>query len=385
MHRLSRSIALAGLLTALVTGLTAGAAAAAGSPTVGHVYVNNNSTGRNSVAGFDRHADGSLTPIPGSPFDAGGAGTGSPFGSAGGLQESPDGRYLLATDPASNQISVLRIDPDGSLQLASIHASNGTTPSSIAIHGGLVYVANDGAGGSNYTGFRLNPVGRLIPIPGSTVALPDDALPGQILISPDGRRLVGTRVGPNAGPSFLDGFRIGPDGRLTAAPDSPFAAQRIGPFGSVFSPVHGDQLFVSNAHDGANAGSVSVYDVAANGALSAIAGSPFADLQTAPCWVAISPDGGALFAVNTGAGSVSRYAVAADGSLTLVGSTGLNTPTGLRAFDAGLSPDGAFLYIVDAGVAKVSAFAVDGTTITEIAGSPIAIPGGAAPFGMVVD
>jgi len=385
MHRLSRSIALAGLLTALVTGLTAGAAAAAGSPTVGHVYVNNNSTGRNSVAGFDRHADGSLTPIPGSPFDAGGAGTGSPFGSAGGLQESPDGRYLLATDPASNQISVLRIDPDGSLQLASIHASNGTTPSSIAIHGGLVYVANDGAGGSNYTGFRLNPVGRLIPIPGSTVAIPDDALPGQILISPDGRRLVGTRVGPNAGPSFLDGFRIGPDGRLTAAPDSPFAAQRIGPFGSVFSPVHGDQLFVSNAHDGANAGSVSVYDVAANGALSAIAGSPFADLQTAPCWVAISPDGGALFAVNTGAGSVSRYAVAADGSLTLVGSTGLNTPTGLRAFDAGLSPDGAFLYIVDAGVAKVSAFAVDGTTITEIAGSPIAIPGGAAPFGMVVD
>ena len=280
MHRLSRSIALAGLLTALVTGLTAGAAAAAGSPTVGHVYVNNNSTGRNSVAGFDRHADGSLTPIPGSPFDAGGAGTGSPFGSAGGLQESPDGRYLLATDPASNQISVLRIDPDGSLQLASIHASNGTTPSSIAIHGGLVYVANDGAGGSNYTGFRLNPVGRLIPIPGSTVALPDDALPGQILIS---------------------------------------------------------------------------------------------------------PDGGALFAVNTGAGSVSRYAVAADGSLTLVGSTGLNTPTGLRAFDAGLSPDGAFLYIVDAGVARVSAFAVDGTTITEIAGSPIAIPGGAAPFGMVVD
>jgi len=385
MHRLSRSIALAGLLTALVTGLTAGAAAAAGSPTVGHVYVNNNSTGRNSVAGFDRHADGSLTPIPGSPFDAGGAGTGSPFGSAGGLQESPDGRYLLATDQASNQISVLRIDPDGSLQLASIHASNGTTPSSIAIHGGLVYVANDGAGGSNYTGFRLNPVGRLIPIPGSTVALPDDALPGQILISPDGRRLVGTRVGPNAGPSFLDGFRIGPDGRLTAAPDSPFAAQRIGPFGSVFSPVHGDQLFVSNAHDGANAGSVSVYDVAANGALSAIAGSPFADLQTAPCWVAISPDGGALFAVNTGAGSVSRYAVAADGSLTLVGSTGLNTPTGLRAFDAGLSPDGAFLYIVDAGVARVTAFAVDGSTITEIAGSPIAIPGGAAPFGMVVD
>jgi hypothetical protein len=28
---------------------------------------------------------------------------------------------------------------------------------------------------------------------------------------------------------------------------------------------------------------------------------------------------------------------------------------------------------------------VDGTNLTELAGSPMAIPGGAAPFGMVVD
>ena len=383
MHRFSRLLGLAGLLATLVAGLIAGPVAAAGSATVGHVYVNNNSAGRNTIAAFDRHADGSLTPISGSPFDAGGAGTGAPFGSAGGLQETADGRYLLATDPASNQVSVLRIKPNGGLRLADVASSNGTTPTSIAVHGSLVYVANGGAGGSNYTGFRLNAGGRLRPIPGSTYALPDNALPGHILISPDGRRLVGTRVGPNAGPSYLDAFAISRNGRLTPAPGSPFAAQRIGPFGSTFSPVHGDQLFVSNAHDGAGAGSVSVY-VAADGTLTAIAGSPFADFQTAPCWVAISPDGGALFAINTGSGSISRYSVAADGALTLAGSTALNG-TGLRPFDAAVSPDGDHLYVVDAGVAKVSAFSVDGTTITEQAGSPVAIPGGAAPFGMVVD
>jgi 6-phosphogluconolactonase (cycloisomerase 2 family) len=384
MHRLRRSLALAGLLATLVTGLTAGAAAAAASPTVGHVYVNNNSAGRNSVAGFDRHADGSLSQIPGSPFDAGGAGTGGPYGSAGGLQETADGRYLLATDPASNEISVLRVRSDGSLQLVDVESSNGTSPVSIAVHGSLVYVANGGAGGSNYTGFRLSAGGELTPIADSTFALPDTAAPGHILISPDGRQLVATRVGPSAGPSYLDGFRIGLDGRLTAAPGSPFGAQRIGPFGSVFSPTHRSQLFVSNAHDGPGAGSVSVYDVARNGSLSAISGSPFADLQTAPCWVAISPDGRALFAVNTGAGTISRYAVAASGQLTLAGSTALSG-TGLRAFDAAVSRDGSFLYVVDAGVAKVSAFAVNGTSITEIAGSPVSIPGGAAPFGMVVD
>ena len=389
MHRPVRLARFARLAAAAAAarGLLAGLAVApvsAATPVVGHVYVNQNTAGANTIAGFNRHADGSLTAIAGSPFAAGGAGTGAPFGSAGGLQETADGRYILATDPASDQISVLRILPGGNLKIADVVSSNGHTPTSIAVHRGLVYVANGGAGGSNYTGFRLDAGGHLRHIAGSTVALPDTAAPGHVLISPDGTRLVATRVGPNAGPSFLDGFRIGSDGRLTAAPGSPFAAQRIGPFGSTFSPVDDNLLFVSNAHDGAGAGSVSVYDVADNGGLTAISGSPFADNQTAPCWVAISPDGAALFAVNTAVPSISRYAVAANGTLTLAGSTSFNTPSGLRPFDASVSPDDSFLYVVDAGAAKISAFAVDGTGLTELTGSPVAIPGG-APFGMVVD
>jgi len=386
MHRLirlARAVGLAAATTAIALSLSVTGALAA-SPVVGHVYVNDNTAGQNTIAGFDRHADGSLTPIPGSPFNAGGAGTGSAFGSAGGLQESSDGRYLLATDPASNDISVLRIKPNGSLQLTEVQDSNGTVPTSIAVHDSLVYVANGGAGGSNYTGFRLNAGGHLTPIPGSTYTLPDNALPGHVLISPDGTRLVGMRVGPSAGPSYLDGFAIGRDGRLTAAAGSPFAAQRIGPFGSAFSPTDPDQLFVSNAHDGAGNGSVSVYDVASDGTLTAIAGSPFADNQTAPCWVAISPDGDALFAVNTGSGTVSRYTVAGDGTLGLIGSTTLPGPAPRRAFDAAVSPDGEYLYIVNA-VGGISAFAVDGTSIAELSGSPIATPAGSTPFGMVVD
>ena len=205
MHRGRRLITLAGAIAAIATTLSVGTVAAAGPRTVGHVYVNNNSSGQNTIAAFDRHADGSLTPIAGSPFPAGGAGTGAPYGSAGGLQRSSDGRYLLATDPASNQISVLRIKPNGGLQIADVVGSHGTSPVSIAVHGSLVYVANGGAGGSNYTGFRLNAGGHLSHIAGSTFGLPDDALPGHVLISPDGRRLVATRVGPNAGPSFSTG------------------------------------------------------------------------------------------------------------------------------------------------------------------------------------
>ena len=187
------------------------------------------------------------------------------------------------------------------------------------------------------------------PIQGSTVSLPDDALPGHILISPDGHRLVATRVGPNAGPVVPRRLPHPCRRHARRRPGSPFAAQRIGPFGSTFSPIDDDRLFVSNAHDGPGAGSVSVYDVAANGGLTPISGSPFADNQTAPCWVAISPDGRALFAVNTAVPSISSYAVAGNGQLTLTGSTPFSKPNGLRPFDAQVSPDGDNLYVVDAG------------------------------------
>src|SRR3954469_25191484 len=103
----SALIAIASVLA--TTSPIAAASATSVSGVVGHVYVNNNTAGTNSVAGFDRHADGSLTPIAGSPFKAGGAGPGAACGSAGGLQETADGRSLVATDPGSNEISVLRI------------------------------------------------------------------------------------------------------------------------------------------------------------------------------------------------------------------------------------------------------------------------------------
>ena len=386
MHRSTRLLALGVTLATLLIGSTTGAyAAAPGRDIVGHVYVNNNSAGENTVAGFDRHADGTLSAIVGSPFAAGGAGTGSPLGSAGAIQFSSDGRYVLAVDPASNEISVLRVKHDGSLDLVETDGSNGTTPVSLAVNGNLVYAANLGAGGSNYTGFTLNGGGHLRPIADSTFNLPDDALPGHVLFSGDGRHLVGTRVGPNAGPSAIDSFSVGADGRLTAAPGSPFPAQRIGPFGSAFRPTNPDQLFVSNAHDGALAGSVSAYDVAGDGTLTAIGDSPFADNQTAPCWVEVSHDGNYLFAINTGSGSISSYAIATGGSLTLLGSVPFNSANGLKPFDAQLDPSGGFLYVVDAGAAKVSAFAVDDGTLTELPSSPIAIPGGVAPFGIVVD
>jgi len=358
-------------------------AATQASPVVGHVYVNDNTAGTNTIGAFDRHADGTLTPQAGSPFAAGGAGTGAGLASQGALQISPDGRFLIAADAGSSQISVLRIKPDGSLRLVShgVVSSGGVLPVSVAIHDGLVYVANSGNGGSNYTGFRLRPNGRLQPIAGSTVALPDGSQPGDVLFSGNGTKLAGTRVGT----SQIDSFTVGSGGRLTAAPGSPFPAQGLGPFGSEFRPTNPHQLFVSNAHNaGAGSGTVSAFRDSANGTLSPIGSSPFADLQTAPCWVEITHDGRFLFAVNTGSGTISRYSIARGGALTLLGSTPVGATGGVGAVDARLSPDGRTLYVDESKIGAVGAFAVTGGNLTELATSPFTLPAGAAPAGVVV-
>ncbi|MGH2387545.1 MAG: lactonase family protein, partial [Chloroflexota bacterium] len=361
MHMLTRAAMALGGLALTVAG-PAGSLlpVSAQSAVVGRVYVNDNTAGPNTIAGFARRFDGTLTPLPGSPFPAGGAGTGTIIGSQGALQMTNDGRYLLAVDAGSNQISVLRITGASLQAVGSPVSSGGIAPISIAVHGNLVYVANEGNGtiGSNYTGFTLDPSGQLTPLSNSTVPLAATAAPGDILFNSTGTSLVGTEVGPAAGPSFIDSFTVGSDGRLTAAPGSPFPAQAVGPFGSEFSPTNPTQLYVSNAHGGANVGSVSAYDVGVTGALNPIGASPFADKQTAPCWVEITQDGKYLFAVNTAVPSISRYQILRAGALSLIGSTVFNDPTGLRPFDARLDPSGKLLYVVDAGLDMVSAFAV---------------------------
>jgi 6-phosphogluconolactonase len=378
-----------GMLALAVTAI--GAAAAQASPAtdvVGQAYVNQNTTGANTIAAFDRHADGSLTALPGSPFAIGGSGLGAGIGSQGALESTRDGRFLLAVDPGSNQISVLRLNANGIPEpVGRPVSSGGIEPVSIAISPNqhLVYVANIGHGrtGSNYAGFRLSRSGQLTPRPGLTVPVPENSAVGDVLFNSTGDRLVGTRDNT----SLIDSFHVRRGGRLVAATGSPFPAQSLGPIGSEFSPINPEQLFVSNAHAGAGNGSVSAFDVSVGGVLSSIGSSPFADFQTAACWVEISHDGRYLFTVNTGSGSVSSYRIDANGSLALLGS--VTFKNGAGAVDARLSPDGRYLYVTGGSGHVLSGFSVNGGTLTELASSPTplpatALPAVSAPTGLVV-
>ena len=372
------------LLAFVIAGAAAATASAHGTAVTGHVYVNDNTAPANTIAAVDRHADGSLTPVPGSPFPAGGAGTGAGLASQGALQITDNGRYLVAVDAGSSQLSVLRIHRDGSLQLVrdGVVSSGGALPVSVAIHHRLVYVANASSVGPNDTGFILGDHGHLYPLTGSTVTLPDGSQPGDVLFNGDGRKLVGTRVAS----SQIDSFTVGWNGLLRAAPGSPFPAQGLGPFGSEFRPTNPDQLFVSNAHNTAtDSGTVSAFTDSSNGTLSSIGSSPFADLQMAPCWVEISHDGRFLFTVNTASGSISSYSITRGGTLALLGSTPVSAGGGVGGVDARMSPDGRTLYVDESKIGEVGAFAVNGGRLTELATSPTPLPAGATPAGIVVN
>jgi 6-phosphogluconolactonase len=342
----------------------------------GHVYLDGNTAGANTVAAYNRAADGSLTPTAGSPFQIGGAGLGKGLGSQGAIQLSDNNQFVLAVDAGSNQISVLRTSADGSLTPVpgSPFSSGGVQPVSIAVHKRLVYVANDGDAttSANYTGFTLTSQGQLVPLPNSTVNAPGAANDlGDVLFNQTGLKLAGTEVAS----SLIDSFRVDAQGYLHAAPGSPYAGQGVGAFGSAFRPTNPNQLFVTNAHNGGNdLGTVSAFGVANDGSLSSIGASPFADLQNAPCWAAITPDGKYLFAINTGSGTVSRLSIDGAGNLTLLGSTLVNDEGGVGGTDPSVSPDGQNLYINETAAHGVSEMTIKGGTLAELPGSPVALP-----------
>ena len=85
---------------------------------------------------------------------------------SGAAREKPIAAWRRASPVAAAAAAVVAIP-------AAAAASTGSSPVV-----GHVYVNDNTAGGSNYTGFRLTRVGRLAPVPGSTVALPSGSQPG---------------------------------------------------------------------------------------------------------------------------------------------------------------------------------------------------------------
>lgn len=333
----------------------------------GAVYTLTNDATRNAVAVFRRAADGTLTAA--GTYGTGGRGTGAGLGSQGALGLARGGRFLLAVNAGSHEISVFRVW-DRQLELTDRVPSRGEQPICLTTHGAAVYVLNAGGSGG-LAGFHLTGRGRLVPLPGSMRPLSGAAVgPAQVSFSPDGRELVVTEKAT----SRIDTYEV--DGAGRAGPPRPQPSAGQTPFGFAFDGR--GRLFVSEAFGGmADQSALSSYAPERGGALRTLSAS-VPTTETAACWVVVTDDGRHVYTTNTGSSSITGYRISAAGTLARLSADGVTGQTGAgsRPIDAALSAGSHYLYALSAGTNQISAFAIDRDGALTALGARGGLPAG---------
>lgn len=188
----------------------------------------------------------------------------------------------------------------------------------------------------------------------------DAPCPTSLAIDPQSKFVY---LASDSAPSSVWAFAIDSQtGTLTTVSGSPFLA---GPTPTKFAIDAGERfLFVTNRGDG----SVSVFAIGANGALSSVASKvPSGRGAWAP---AVDSAGKFLYVTNSVDNTVSAFSIASSGALTPV--TGSPYPTGTGPTEIVIDPSGQFLYVTNIASSNLSAFTINGTTgaLSAVSGSP---------------
>jgi len=311
------------------------------------VYVQTNAADGNEVLAFERGADGRLAPS--GRVATGGRGTGEAhLASQGSIVVSQDGRWLLVVNAGSDDVSLFAVE-EGGLVLNDRVAAGGATPTSVAIHGNVVYVLNNGT--PNLTGFTIDG-GRLVELEGSARRLSaDGADPAQVAFSPDGRTLVVTERGTDS----ISSYAI--DARGYASGPTTIDSSGKTPYGFGFT-ADGTMIATEAFGGEVGAAAASSYSLTDPGKLTPVSGS-IGDTRSEVCWAAVTNDGRFAYVTNFGDGTISSYAILADDSIELrdavAGSTGAGQK-GIR--DEAITRDGRYLYAIDADAQKVFGWTV---------------------------
>ena len=401
---------------------------------VGAVYAMTNGQGQvagtnvqgpNSVVAYAQAEDGTLSrigtyPTGGNGGDYDGGEGLDPLISAYAITKTLDNRFVLAVNAGSNTITSMAVNPDFSLTVADTQSTVDVGPNSIAfierdIDGiaGLVYVSNitrqeflaqgEPAQQGTILGFWLLEDGTLQPITDSRRELANR--PSAIQFSPNGEFVVVASI--NSGSSALASgsedeivvYSVNGDGTLSAdqlaGATSTLRGNTEGrnlPSAIGFQIVGDNYVVVTEAREfrpdgtppvfpGLQDGSVSTWQIAADGSLTAI------DLDVASgenntgrtaCWLDFS-DENTFFVSNAIEAGLASYSFN-DGDIELInqvaaqgtGATG-NTTDGASAFattegwiDLWISDDGQYLYQCYGLTGAIGVFEINGTELTQI-------------------
>lgn len=359
-------LAAAGGVGFAAAALLAGPAQA--SPSSNHeithpVFVAANDPAGNSIAVYDRHGDGTLTPA--GRYATGGRGgilDGSVvdhLASQGALTYDRAHGLLYSVNAGSNTLTLFAVHGDR-LQRLQVVGSGGTFPVSVAVHGNLVYVLNARNGGSIQGFVRVGDVLVRVPSWNRPLGLDPNATPefvstpGQVAFSPGGDQLI---VTTKANGNQIDVFNLDRLGRPSAPVVTPDPANV--PFAVAFDRTGR----VDIAEAGPNA--VASFVLNGDGRLTLVGRT--ATGQAATCWIVST--GAQVYADNAGSGSVSSFDVTSAGLI----SRG-NTATNSGTIDAALSSDGRNLYVQTGATGTVDEFAVGANGSLTPIGS-VTVPG----------
>ena len=321
----------------------------------GAVYTMTNQVAGNQLAVFARDGQGLLE----FPFfyPTGGMGTGGGLGEQGAIAIDKDGDTLYLVNAGSDTISVFDLSGKQP-NLIQVIPSGGMFPNSITVSNKLLYVLNAGGsvgGVDAITGFKVAGSGKLTPLANSTRGLSaESVLPAEVRFSPDNQWLVVTERNGNN----IDVFKVRDDGTTSSPTFTPSPVTDT--FGFVFDSK--GFLVVTQANNGVPPGSVSSYQILADGTARAITNTLVTGTQLAPCWDAITSNGKYVYTVNTASASVTGIELDSHtGTLTLLNPVG----GGL----AGLLPPGSgptdiavlgndVLYVNVGGTGQLAAFSI---------------------------
>jgi 6-phosphogluconolactonase len=334
---------------------------------VGEVYTIDNAAAGNNVWRFDRLSNGSL--VASGNFSTQGKGTGSNLASQGAVTLSNDGKWLLAVDAGSNEITLFMVNGT-SLTFADKQSSHGLAPISIAVNGSWVYVLNNGTAttAGNIAGFSLNQTSsKLAFIAGSnrTLSGMPNSSPEQIGFNPKGNVLIVTEKAAN----ITDTYTINSTG--VASPPINMSSLSPGPYGFAFNAY--GFLVLSEAASN----TLSSFALNDNGSLRTLSGS-MPDFGNAPCWVAITWNGQIAYTSNAHGGTISGYTISRSGMLNLFSS--IAAKTSVPTLDLALTAKSEFLYALNGN--NITGFQVfpDGSLwqVSNLSGLPASTTGLAA-------
>jgi 6-phosphogluconolactonase len=328
----------------------------------GYVYTETNASSGNAILAYARSGNGSLTWI--GTFPTHGLGTGSGLATQGEVILADGGKWLLAVNAASNDISTFRVRDDGRLTLTDRIGAAGTDPVSLTASRNLVYVL-DAGGSGNIAGFWADGDGMLHHVSDSVRPLSGTATnPAEVAFSSNGRFLVVTERATNT----VDTYTVDSNDRASW----PKTTASSGPVPYGFAFDRRNHPIVSEA---ANS-TLSSYRLSAAGAKVISASVPTGGV--AACWVAVSPNGRWAFDSNAHGGTVSSFEIDSNGGIALALSVAANTGAGSAPLDLQVSSDGRLLYVNEAGSHMIGGYWVGpGGTLVAVPGAPV-LPAGAS-------